>query len=167
MDADFVQEFKLEASKVKEVVSTTVIWTFISFVILLPIFPFDGRFFAGAGLLLFCIPGIVLWINYYKNDKDLSLRVNHTKRRIQFIKGDRKWLIPFSDLQVVVRHKGQFDENNYRGLPSFFYHHTELKLKDGRSFFYTDFTCKGLVFRGVPTESKLRLINYIRGSRIR
>lgn len=119
--------------------------------------------FISLGFLIFIVPHILLHIQYRLADKNKIISINHSRRVIKVEnKGDIKNEIQFSDINKIIRNKGQKDENNMiYAVPTFFYNYTELLLKNGEKIYFTDFISKDLGLKGIDKSDRLSLLNFI------
>ncbi|EON78253.1 hypothetical protein ADIS_1116 [Lunatimonas lonarensis] len=118
--------------------------------------------FIGFGFLIIIVPQILLHIQYRQADKNKTIKVNHSKRIIRIENKGEIRDIQFSDIEKIVRNKGQRDEDNLTyALPTFFYNYTVLLLRNKEKIYFTDFISKDLGLKGIDKSDKLSLLNFI------
>src|SRR5690606_8943940 len=118
--------------------------------------------FIGFGFFIIIVPQILIHIQYRQADKNKTITVNHSKRMIRIENKGELRDIKFSDIEKIVRNKGQSDEDNLLyALPTFFYNFTELLLKNKEKIHFTDFISKDLGLKGIDKSDRLSLLNFI------
>ena len=119
--------------------------------------------FICLGLLIIVVPQILLHFQYRMSDKGKTITVNFSKRTIRIEKdGIVKNEFEFSEIEKLIRKKGQKDEENMiHALPISFYNHTEIRMKNGEKIFYTDFIAPNIGLKDIKKEEKISLLNFI------
>lgn len=118
--------------------------------------------FLAVFFLAISIPLLILYLQYFFNDIQLTISVNHSKRTVTFKRKKKDIQVGYDEIENIIKHKGQFNpKNNIKVLPMAHYHHTEILLKNGESLFFTDFITKNLALKGVPLKEKIHFMNLI------
>jgi hypothetical protein len=120
--------------------------------------------YIGFGFLVVTIPQLVLHFQYRQNDRNKKITVNHSKLTVRVDKnGKTEKEFQFKEIDKIVRHKSQNNENNMTyALPTFFYNYTEIILVDGQKVIFTDFLTKTLGIKNIEKNEKHSPFNLIR-----
>lgn len=120
--------------------------------------------FIGFGFLLLIVPQLILHFQYRLNDRHKKIIVNHSRLSVRIYKnGKPEQEFQFKEIDKIIRHKGQKDEDNMTfALPTFFYNYTEIILIDGQRIIFTDFLTKTLGLKNIGKNEKLSPFNLIR-----
>lgn len=115
------------------------------------------------GLLIIVVPQVMLHFQYRINDKGKTITVNFSKGTIKIEKdGILKNEFEFSEIEKLIRKKSQKDEENMTyALPISFYHHTEIRMKNGEKIYFTDFISSNIGLKGIKKEEEISLLNFI------
>ncbi len=124
----------------------------------------DLGLFIGFGFLLLIVPQLILHLQYKLKDRNKKITVNYSKLTVRIDKsGQLEKEFQFKEIDKIVRHKGQKDEDNLTyALPTFFYNYTEIVLINGQKIIFTDFLTKTLGLKDIETTEKLSPFNLIR-----
>lgn len=89
--------------------------------------------------------------------------MNYSKRSIKIQKyGILKHDIRFSEIEKLIRKKGQRNEENMTyALPTFFYNHTVIQMKNGDKVYFTDFISSNIGLKDIKKEEGISLINVL------
>lgn len=153
-------EYTIQFKQYKEQLYTVIGYQMTACLLLFFFPERNSAVFMFAGLSVFSIFQLVLFLQYYLHDRKLKLLVDHTNSQISFIKDGNFRSIHFNEISEVIRYKGQYDEyNRLSVLPTALYHHTKIKLKNGDQLFFTDFIGKGILPYKIPYVEKLSFYN--------
>lgn len=164
MGDDFVLKFEFERQNEWRILRKSIPFHLVAFLGFLYYLLTNKTvgLFIGFGFLIFIVPQILLHIQYRLADKNKTITVNHSKRLIRIEKKGEINDIQFSDIEKVVRSKGQRDEDNMTyALPTCFYNYTELLLKNKEKIYFTDFISKDIRLKGIDKSERLSLLNFI------
>ena len=117
--------------------------------------------YIAVGFFILIIPQVLIHLQYFLNDRRLQITVNHSAK--QLIIHDRtNEVLRYDDIERIIRHKSQLDEKNVTyALPFAFYNHSEIKFKDGRSVYFTDFITSDLGIKEIPKSENRRFLNFL------
>lgn len=165
MDKDFILKFKFEKKNEWQIIRKSILFY------LGVVFGFtyylltkeSAGIFISLGFLMITVPQIFLHLQYKLYDRDKAIIVNFSKRFIRVEKkGVFKNEIRFSDIEKLIRKKGQRNEDNMTyALPTFFYNHTEIQMKNGEKIKFTDFIGKDIGLKEIRKEERISLFNFI------
>ncbi|RIJ45926.1 hypothetical protein D1614_20620 [Maribellus luteus] len=166
MGNDFILEFDFDKRNEWKILRKSILFYIGTLFGFLYFFITRGKLglYLGFGFLLVTIPQLVLHFQYRLNDRNKKITVNHSQLTVRVDKnGKTEKEFQFKEIDKIVRHKSQNNENNMTyALPPFFYNYTEIILVDGQKIIFTDFLTKTLGLKDVETSEKLSLFNLIR-----
>lgn len=113
--------------------------------------------------MIIVVPQVMLHFQYRIYDNGKIIIVNFSKRTNTIEKdGILKNEFEFSEIEKMVRNKSQKDEENLtNALPMSFYHHTEIRMKNGEKICFTDFISSNIGLKGIKKEEEISLLNFI------
>jgi len=164
MGDDFIIQFEYSLKNEWKIFKNSLLYYIGSFIGFILYFLFEREIglFLGCGFFIIILPQIFIHLQYRFLDRNRKIIVNHSEMRISiFKKGEIKNDFTFNEVREIIRHKGQSYEENYKGLPMFFYHYTEVVLKNEESVFFTDFITQTLGVKNLKKTEKLSFFNII------
>lgn len=105
---------------------------------------------------------ITLHLNYFYHDKDITLEIDYSEKKIIQHKSKNRIIeIDFDDIELIVRYQGSRYQETFgkHVIPSNFYNHTIIVGKNKKKIKFSDFIVKD--FGLFPINKKLIIFPFL------